>query len=174
MCITPSYFYPLSCLSVLPHPPMLHIKLHWLCILSSASCPLGLVLSVCVIAVQLCPTLCDSMNCSISDFSALHYLLEFPLTHVHPTISSSVICFSSCLQSFPASGSFPVSQLFASGGQIIGASASASVLPMSIDGWVPLELTGLLSLCLMCNSSKIVLHQDCFGYFWLHELPFIL
>ena len=53
-----------------------------------------------------------------------------------PTISSSVIPFSSCLQSFPASGSFPVSQLFASGGQSTGASASASVLPMNSQGWL--------------------------------------
>ena len=53
----------------------------------------------------------------------------------HPTISSSVIPFSSCLQSFPASGSFLMSQLFTSGGQIIGASASASILPMNTQGW---------------------------------------
>ena len=64
----------------------------------------------------------------------------------HPTISSSVIPFSSCPQSFPASGSYPMSQLFASGGQSIGASASASVLPMDIQGWFPLGLTGLSSL----------------------------
>ena len=64
----------------------------------------------------------------------------------HPTISFSVTPFSSCLQSFPASGSFPVSQFFASGGQSIGVSASASVLPMSIQGWFPLGLTGLISL----------------------------
>ena len=64
----------------------------------------------------------------------------------HPTISSSVIPFSSCLQSFPASGSFPISQFFASGGQSIGASASASVLPMTIQDWFPLRLTGLISL----------------------------
>ena len=63
----------------------------------------------------------------------------------HPTISSSVIPFSSCLQSFPASGSFPVHQLFASGGQTIGASASASVFPMNIQGWFPLGLTGFIS-----------------------------
>ena len=63
----------------------------------------------------------------------------------HLTISSSVICFSSCLQSFTASGSFPMSQLFASGGQSIGASASASVLPMNIQGWFLLGLTGLIS-----------------------------
>ena len=64
----------------------------------------------------------------------------------HPTISSSVTPFSSCRQSFPASGSFPVSQLFTSGGQSIGASASASVLPMNIQGWFPLRLTGWTSL----------------------------
>ena len=62
------------------------------------------------------------------------------------TISSSVSPFSFCLQSFPASGSFPVSQLFASGGQSIGASASASVLSVNIQGWFPLELTGFISL----------------------------
>ena len=63
----------------------------------------------------------------------------------HSTISSSVIPFS-CLQSFPASRSFPVSQFFASGSQSIGASASASVLPMNIQDWFPLELTSLISL----------------------------
>ena len=64
----------------------------------------------------------------------------------HPTISSFVIPFSSCLWSFPASESLPVSQLFTSGGQSIGASASASVLPMDIQDWFPLGLTGLTSL----------------------------
>ena len=64
----------------------------------------------------------------------------------HPTISSSVIPFSSCLQSLPASGSFLMSQLFASGDQNIGVSASASVLPMSIQHWFPLWWTGLISL----------------------------
>ena len=64
----------------------------------------------------------------------------------HPTISSYVTPFSSCTQSFPASESFPVSQVFASGGQSIGVSASASVLPMNIQGWFPLILTGFISL----------------------------
>ena len=64
----------------------------------------------------------------------------------HPTISSSVVPFSSRLQSFPASGSFPMSGLFTSGDQSIGASASASVFPMNIQGWFPLELIGLISL----------------------------
>ena len=64
----------------------------------------------------------------------------------HPTISSSIVPFSSCLQSFPASGSFPVSQLFASGGQIIGVSASTSVLPMNTQDWSPLGWTGWIFL----------------------------
>ena len=64
----------------------------------------------------------------------------------HPTISSSVTPFSSCFQSFQASGSFPMSQFFTWGGQSIGASASASVLPMNIQDWSPLGLTSLMSL----------------------------
>ena len=64
----------------------------------------------------------------------------------HPTISSSVIPFSSCPQSFPASGSFPMSQLFTSGGRSIGVSASASVLPMNTQDWSPLGWTGWISL----------------------------
>ena len=72
-----------------------------------------------------------------------------PLNHwCHPIISSSATLFSFCLQSFPASGSFPVSQLFPSGGQSIG--ASASVLPMSILGWFPLRLTVLISFTCKC------------------------
>ena len=64
----------------------------------------------------------------------------------HPTISSSVIPFSTHPQSFPASGSFQMSQLFASGGQNIGVSASVSVLPMNTQGWFPLGWTGWISL----------------------------
>ena len=64
----------------------------------------------------------------------------------HPTISSSVVPFCSCLQSFPAPGSFPIGQFFASGGQNIGVSASASVLPVNIQDWFPLGWTGWISL----------------------------
>ena len=68
-----------------------------------------------------------------------------PLTQwCHPTISSSVVHFSSCLQSLPALGPFPISQFFTLGGQSIG--ASASVLPMNIQDWIPLEWTGWISL----------------------------
>ena len=64
----------------------------------------------------------------------------------HPTISSSVVSFSSCLQSFPASGSFLMSQLFTSGGQSLGVSASASVLSVNTQDWSPLVWTGWISL----------------------------
>ena len=75
------------------------------------------------------------------------YLNSCPLSQWrHPTISSSIVPFSSCLQSFPASGSFQMSQFFASGGQSIGVSASASVLPMTSQDWFPLGLTGWISL----------------------------
>ena len=75
------------------------------------------------------------------------YQNSCPSSHwCHPTISSSVFPFSSCPQSLPASGSFPMSQFFASGGQSIGVSASASVLPKNIQDWSPLGWTGWISL----------------------------
>ena len=64
----------------------------------------------------------------------------------HPTVSSSIVPFSPCLQSFPALGSFQMSQLFASGSQSIGVSASTSILPMNIQDWSPLECSGWISL----------------------------
>ena len=79
----------------------------------------------------------------------------------HPTISCSVAHFSSCLQSFPASESFPVSQLFASGGQSNEASALALVLPMNIQDWFPLGLTSLISL-LSKGLSRVSLVPFCF------------
>ena len=72
----------------------------------------------------------------------------------YPTILSSVIPFSSCFQSFPELGSFPMSQLFALGGQRIRASALASVLPMSVQGWFPLGLTGLISWRKTCKAQR--------------------
>ena len=104
----------------------------------------------CCLVAKSSPTLCDPMDCSTPGFPVLHYLLEFAQTHTvsqwcHPTMSSSAACFSSCLQSFPVSRSFPMSWLLASGGQSIGASASASALPMNIQGWFPLGLTGFIS-----------------------------
>ena len=85
----------------------------------------------------------------------------------HPTLSSFVVPFSSCHQSFPASGSFPMSQLFALGGQSIGVSASASVLPMNIQDWPPLGWTGWISLqykglSRVFSNTTVQKHQ-CFG-----------
>ena len=82
----------------------------------------------------------------------------------HPTISSSVIPFSSCLQSFPVSGSFPMNQFFASVGQSIGVSASASVLPMNIQDWFPLGWTGWISfqskgLSSVFSNTTVQKHQ---------------
>ena len=73
----------------------------------------------------------------------------------HPTISSSVTLFSSCPQSFPASQSFKMSQLFMSGDQSIGASASTSVLPMNVQDWFPLGLAGLISLPSSKGFSRV-------------------
>ena len=101
--------------------------------------------------MQLCPTLwSDGLQDTRSPCPSPTpgvYSNSSPLIQWwQPTISSSVIPFSSCLQSFPASVSFQMSQLFASGGQSIGDSASASVLPMNIHDWFPLGWTGLISL----------------------------
>ena len=96
--------------------------------------------------VKSCLTFCDPTDCS-PPLSPRVCSNSCPLSRwCHPTISSSVTLFSSCPQSFPASGSFPMSQLFTSGGQNIGASASASVLPMNIQGWSPLGWTGWILL----------------------------
>ena len=125
--------------------------------------PLGLLISSFFLAVM---TLISSVQFSHSDMSdslqphrLQHsrppcpsptpgaYPNSSPLSQwCHPTISSSLIPFSSCLQSFPASGAFQMSQLLASGGQSIGVLASTSVLPMSIQDWFPLGWTGWVSL----------------------------
>ena len=84
---------------------------------------------------------------SLSITNSQSSLNSCPLSQwCHPAISSSVVPFSFCPQSLPASGSFPMSQLFASGGQSIGVSASALVLPMNTQGWSPLGWTGWISL----------------------------
>ena len=105
----------------------------------------------CYTVAQSCMTLGDPMECSTSGFPVLHHLPEYVQTHVYWVSGSiqtscSVVPFSFSLQSFPASDSFQMSQLFASGGQSIGASASASVLPMNIQDWSPLGPTDLISL----------------------------
>ena len=104
------------------------------------------------LTILVMPDSLQSQELQHDSFPVLHYLFQSllnscPLSQwCHPTISSSVAPFSSCLQSFPASGSFPVSPFFTSGSQSIGTSASASAFPMSIQGWFPLGLTGWISL----------------------------
>ena len=98
-----------------------------------------------------CPTLCEPMNCSTPGLPVHHQLRSLPklmsvVQWCHPTISSSVIPFSPCHQSFPASGSFQMNQIFTSGGQSIGVSASTSVLPVNTQDWSPLGWTGWISL----------------------------
>ena len=99
--------------------------------------------------IQLCLTLCDPMHTRPPCLSPTPrvYPNPCPLSQWwHPTISSSVVPFSSLPQSFPASGSFPMSQFFASGDQSIGVSVSTSVLPMNTNDWSPLGWTGWISL----------------------------
>ena len=91
----------------------------------------------------------------------------------HLTTSSSVIPFSSCPQSFPALGSFPMSQLFASGGQSIETSASTSVLQMNIQDWFPLECTGLIS-CSPRNSQESLQHHSSKASILQHSAFFML
>ena len=101
----------------------------------------------------------------------------------HPTISSSVVHFSSCPQSFPASRSFPMSRLFASGGQSIGVSASTIVLPINTQDWIPLGWTGWISLqskglSSIFSNTTVQKHQsalrDTQHYLWALLLMFLL
>ena len=115
---------------------------------------------------QSCPTLCDSMNRSTPGLPVHHQLRihpnPCPLSRwCNPTISSSVVPFSSCRQSFPTSGSFPMSPFFSSGGQMIGVSASTSVFPMhpglisfKMDWLALLAVKGTLKSLLQHHSSK--------------------
>ena len=97
-------------------------------------------------------TLCNPMDCTTPDLPAHHQLPELTPNSCpssqwyHPAISSSVVPFSSCPQSLPASGFFLMSQLFVSGGQSIAVSASTSVLPMNTQDWFPLGWTGWISM----------------------------
>ena len=101
---------------------------------------------------QLFPTLWDPMDCSMPGFPVHHQLLELAQTHAHrvsdafqtshPLLSPSLLAFNLP----PQSGSFPINQFFASGGQSIGVLASSPVLSMNIQGWFPLGLTSLISL----------------------------
>ena len=107
-------------------------------------------LGCCCLVAKLFSTYCDPMDYNMSGFPVLHYCLELAQSHVHRVHnaiqpSHSTAPFSFWPQSFPTSGSFLMSSLFALGGQSIGASASASVLPMNIENLFP--LTGWISGC---------------------------
>ena len=107
--------------------------------------------------IQSCPTFCHPIDHSTPGLPVHHQLSEFTQTYVHwvgdAIQSSHVVPFSSCPQSCPASGSFQMSQLFASSVQSIGVSASTSVLPMNIQDWFPLGWTGW-SPCSPSDSQK--------------------
>ena len=122
-----------------------------------------------------CPTLWDPMDCSTPGFPVLHYLPEFAQTHVHwvgDVIQQSHPLLSPSPPAFSLSQPFPMSQLFVhQGGQTIGASASASVLPMNNQGWIPLGLTSWISLLSkglsrVFSSTTIEKHQ----FFWCSAL----
>ena len=112
------------------------------------------------LVTQSCLTLYDPMDCSIPGLSVHPQLPELvnscPLSRwCHPTISSSAVPFSSCPQSFPASGSFPMSQFFASRGQSISISVATSVLPMNIQHWFPLGWTGWMDSLQSKGLSRV-------------------
>ena len=121
---------------------------------------------------------CDPMDCSTPGFP-IHYQLKEPTQTCplsqwcHP-ISSSVVPVSSCLQSFPASESFPVSQFFESGGQSIGVSVSASVLPMNIQDWFPLGLTGFILLAVQGTLWHRLQHHSSKASILQHSAFFIV
>ena len=133
-------------------------------------------------SLRLCLTLCDPMDCNMPGFSVLHYLPEFTQTHVH-WVSDAIWPSHALLPPSPFAFNlsqhqnlFPMRQLFTSGGQSIGASASASVLPMNIQGWFPLGLTGSISLQFkgfsrVFSSTTVSLWFKSHIHTWLLEKP---
>ena len=123
---------------------MLNINTH-----THTDCAWFIPRDCCCSVTQLCPTLCDPMDCSTLGFPALH-LPDFAQTHVHwlrdAIQPSHPLLSPSPTFSLSQHWSFPMRQLFTSGGQSVGASASASVLPVNIQGWFPLGWTGWISL----------------------------
>ena len=121
----------------------------------------------CRSVAQSCLILCNPIDCSKPAFLFLHHLLELAQTHVIKSVMPSnhlILCHSSCLQYFLSSESFLKSRLLASSGQNIGTSVSASVLPMNIQDWFPLGLTGLSSLqskglSRVFSSTRVRKHQ---------------
>ena len=144
LCLTVSTWSFSLCVSVLF---LSGHQSYWIKGLAYSSMPSSLLFSHWVISDSLQPRGLQSSTLFCPSLYLGSCSSSCPLSWwCHLTISSPATRFSLCLQSFPASESFPVSWLFASGGQSIGDSASASVLPMNIQDWFPLELTGLISL----------------------------
>ena len=136
---------------------------------------LAYVIVHCCSVAMLCPVLCDPMDCSMPGFGSLS-LSPGTCSNSRllsrwccPTISSSFAPFS-CPQSFPASWSFPMSRLFTSGGQSIGASASILVLPINIQDWFPLALTGLISF-LFKGLSRVFSSSTVWKHHFFGTLP---
>jgi len=169
--LSPSFFYPNSKNSI-NFPAPYHSSVQFTCsVMSNSLQPHGLQ---------------HARPCYPSPTPRV-YPNSCPLSRwCHQTISSSVIPLSSCLQSFPLSGSFQMSQLFTSGGQNIGVSASTSVLPMNIQGWFPLGLTGSISmqskglLRVFSNTTvqkhqffgtQLSLYSNSYIHTWLLEKP---
>ena len=121
---------------------------------------------------QLCPTLFNPMDCIAHPGACSN---SCPLSQwCHPPISSSVIPFSSCLQSFPASGSFPLSQFFASDGQSIGVSASASVLPIEYSGLISFGIDWLDLLAVQGTLKSLLQHHSSKASILQHSAFFVV
>ena len=132
--------------------------------------------------INSCPTFCDPMDCTTPGFLVPHHLPEFVQVYIHcisnaiqpshplPPSSPSLLIFPNiCWENFP-SLSFPISWLFTTGGQSIEASASAPVLPMNIQNWFPLRLTGFISL-LSKGLSKVFSSTSVQKYQFFGALP---
>ena len=136
----------------LSHPYMTRDQIHGPCSGSTVLTRQPGISFCCCSVAKSCLTLCNPMDCSMPGFPVLHYLLEFAQTYFHWVsdaiqLSNPLLSpFPSAFNLYPALGSFPMSQFFTSGYQSIRVSASASVLPMNIQDWFPLEWTSLISL----------------------------
>ena len=136
---------------------------------------------ICCCVINSCPTFCDPMDCTTPGFLVPHHLPEFVQVYIHcisndiqpfhllPPSSPLLIFPNICWENFP-SLSFPISWLFTTGGQSIEASASAPVLPMNIQNWLPLRLTGFISL-LSKGLSKVFSSTSTQKYQFFGALP---
>ena len=130
------------------------------------------LLCCCCLVPKSCPTLCNHMDCSIPGSPVLHYFPELSQTHDHwvdNATQPSLSLLSPCLQSFLASESFPMSLLFTSGGQSIG--ASVSVLPVNIQGWFPLWIDWFDLLAVQEILKSLLQHHNSSNSLWVAFYP---